>query len=163
MSNTNININYNYFDDYRSKELENDTITSNTTSQFKELYTNTNYTNHKNCANSATRVQQQQFVKDVTKPFTYYTVAENETYYNPDKNDLFVKDRRLVNADYYFVKPLSPPGSEIKITGIISVQIKNTFLLGTGNSELTQFNLKMRDRAGNWSNSINTPNITITK
>ena len=82
---------------------------------------------------------------------------------NPDKNDLFVKDRRLVNADYYFVKPLSPPGSEIKITGIISVQIKNTFLLGTGNSELTQFNLKLRDRAGNWSNSINTPNITITK
>ena len=79
------------------------------------------------------------------------------------KNDLFVKDRRLANADYYFVKPLSPPGSEIKITGIISVQIKNTFLLGTGNSELTQFNLKLRDRAGNWSNSINTPNITITK
>ena len=81
------NINYNYFDDYRSKELENDTITSNTTSQFKELYTNTNYTNHKNCTNSANRVQQQQFVKDVTKPFTYYTVAENETYYNPDEND----------------------------------------------------------------------------
>jgi hypothetical protein len=87
MSNTNININYKYFDDYRSKELENDTITSNSTSQFKELYTNTNYTNHKNCTNSANRVQQQQFVKDVTKPFTYYTVAENETYYNPDEND----------------------------------------------------------------------------
>lgn len=82
---------------------------------------------------------------------------------NPDKNDLFIKDRRLANADYYFVKPLSPPGSEIKIKGIISVQIKNTFLLGTGNSELTQFDIKLRDRAGNWSNSINTPNITITK
>jgi hypothetical protein len=82
---------------------------------------------------------------------------------NPDKNDLFVKDRRLANADYYFVKPLSPPGSEIKIKGIIIVQIKNTFLLGTGNSELTQFDIKLRDRAGNWSNSINTPNITITK
>ena len=39
---------------------------------------------------------------------------------NPDKNDLFIKDRRLANADYYFVKPLSPPGSEIKIKGIIS-------------------------------------------
>ena len=82
---------------------------------------------------------------------------------NPDKNDLFVKDRRLANADYYFVKPLSPPGSEIKIKGIISVQIKNTFLLGTGNSELTQFDIKLRDRAGNWSNSVNTPNISITK
>lgn len=82
---------------------------------------------------------------------------------NPDKNDLFIKDRRLANADYYFVKPLSPPGSEIKIKGIISVQIKNTFLLGTGNSELTQFDIKLRDKAGNWSNSINTPNIKITK
>jgi hypothetical protein len=82
---------------------------------------------------------------------------------NPDKNDLFIKDRRLANADYYFVKPLSPPGSEIKIKGIISVQIKNTFLLGTGNSELTQFDIKLRDRAGNWSNSVNTPNISITK
>lgn len=91
MSNTNININYNYFDDYQNKEFENDTITPNTTSQFKELYTNTNYTNytnHKNCANSANCVQQQQFVKDVTKPFTYYTVAENETYYNhTNEND----------------------------------------------------------------------------
>jgi hypothetical protein len=82
---------------------------------------------------------------------------------NPDKNDLYIKDRRLANADYYFIKPLSPPGSEIKIKGIISVQIKNTFLLGTGNSELTQFDIKLRDRAGNWSNSINTPNIKITK
>ena len=87
MSNTNININYKYFDDNRSKELENDAITPNTTSQYIELYTNTNYTNHKNCSNSANLVQQQQFVKDVTKPFTYYTVAENETYYNPDEND----------------------------------------------------------------------------
>ena len=87
MSNTNININYNYFDDYQNKECDDDAITPNTTSQFKELYTNTNYTNHKNCTNSANRVQQQQFVKDVTKPFTYYTVAENETYYNPDEND----------------------------------------------------------------------------
>ena len=89
MSNTNININYNYFDDYQNKECDDDaiTITPNTTSQYKELYTNTNYTNHKNCANSANRVKQQQFVKDITKPFTYYTVAENEIYYNPDEND----------------------------------------------------------------------------
>ena len=80
---------------------------------------------------------------------------------NPDKNDLYVKDRRLSNADYYFIKPLSPPGSEIQIKGILSVHIKNTFLLGTGNSELTQFDLKLRDRSGHWSNTINTPNISI--
>ena len=80
---------------------------------------------------------------------------------NPDQNDLMVKDRRLSNADYYFIKPLSPPSSTIKIKGIIAVQIKNTFLLGTGNSEITQFDIKLKDRAGNWSNSVSTPEINI--
>jgi hypothetical protein len=61
------------------------------------------------------------------------------------------------------VKPLSPPSSGIKINGIIAVQIKNAFLLGTGNSEITQFDIKLKDRAGNWSNSVSTPEITIKK
>ena len=38
---------------------------------------------------------------------------------NPDQNDLQIKDKRLNKADFYFVKPLSPPGSEIKTKGII--------------------------------------------
>lgn len=80
---------------------------------------------------------------------------------DPDKNSLYIKDRRLSEADYYFVKPLSPPGSEIKITGKISVKMKNTFLLGTGNTEVTRFDIKLRDRAGHWSNTTNTPEITI--
>ena len=98
MSNTNININYKYFDDDQNKECDDDAIkifyiTPNSTSQYKELYTNTNYTNHyTNCANSANRVQQQQFIKDVTKPYTYYTVAENETYYNPENDYCDVRD-----------------------------------------------------------------------
>lgn len=86
-------------------------------------------------------------------------IGEND----PDKYDLQVKDRRLAEADFYFVKPLAPPGSSILIKGIISVQIKNTFLLGTGSSEITQFDIKLRDRAGNWSNAINTPPITISR
>lgn len=82
---------------------------------------------------------------------------------NPDQNDLQIKDKRLSKADYYFVKPLSPPGADIKTKGIIAVQMKNTFLLGTANSETTTFELKLKDRAGNWSNSIISPTITITK
>lgn len=82
---------------------------------------------------------------------------------NPDQNDLQVKDKRLNKADFYFVKPLSPPGASIKTKGIIAVQMKNTFLLGTANSETTTFELKLKDRSGNWSNSIITPVITITK
>ncbi len=82
---------------------------------------------------------------------------------NPDLNDLMIKDKRLSKADYYFVKPLSPPGAEIKTKGSIAVQMKNTFLLGSANSETTTFELKLKDRAGHWSHSIFTPTITITK
>ncbi|MBL7837088.1 MAG: hypothetical protein JNM67_06205 [Bacteroidetes bacterium] len=82
---------------------------------------------------------------------------------NPDINDLKVKDRRLSEADYYFVKPLAPPDSKISIHGTIAIQIKNTFLLGTGNSEITQFDVQLRDRAGHWSNTVNTPQITINR
>lgn len=82
---------------------------------------------------------------------------------DPDKNSLQIKDRRLAEADYYFVKPLAPPGSKIHINGTIAIKVKNTFLLGTGNSEVTNFDLKLRDRAGNWSNGISTPEITIKK
>ena len=98
MSNTNININYKYFHDNPSKECEDDAINPDSTSQYKELYTNTNYTN---CSNSANRVQQQQFVKDVTKPFTYYTVAvENETYYNPGETD-YCDGRNCAHCSHY--------------------------------------------------------------
>jgi hypothetical protein len=82
---------------------------------------------------------------------------------DPDINDLKVKDRRLSEADYYFVKPLAPPNSSIAISGTLAIQIKNTFLLGTGNSEITQFDIQLKDRAGHWSNTVNTPQITISK
>ncbi len=82
---------------------------------------------------------------------------------NPDLNDLQIKDQRLSKPDYYFVKPLTPPNANIKVKGTIAVQIKNAFLLGTADSEITTFELRLTDRAGNWSNSVKTDVITITK
>jgi len=82
---------------------------------------------------------------------------------DPDKNAIQIKDSRLSKPDFYFVKPLSPPGSTIKTKGTIAVQLKNTFLLGTANTEVTNYELRLKDRAGNWSNTISTPDITITK
>lgn len=82
---------------------------------------------------------------------------------NPDLNDLQIKDQRLSKPDYYFVKPLTPPNANIKVKGTIAVQIKNAFLLGTADSEITTFELRLKDRAGNWSNSVKTDVITITK
>lgn len=110
---------------------------------------------------SSTTVKQ--FTDSLSITFEYTDGDGDIGNINPDENNLQIKDKRLAKADYYFVKPLAPPNSDIKIKGNLVVQLKNTFLLGTTNSEVTTFELKLRDRKGNWSNTILTPNITITK
>jgi hypothetical protein len=82
---------------------------------------------------------------------------------NPDQNAIYVKDRRLSKPDYYFIPPLSPPTSSVFIRGELIVKIKNTFLLGTALQETTNFEVKLKDRSGQWSNTIVTPEITIKK
>lgn len=85
---SNININYNIFDDVHSNNQEQEqdhyhaTNTSplyaNTFTQYKELYTNTN-------THLATQ-KKYRFVKDVNKPFTYYSVSVND---DDDDDGLF--------------------------------------------------------------------------
>ncbi len=78
-----------------------------------------------------------------------------------DEYSLSVKDSRLVNADWYHVQPLAPLGHELKFEGTIQVKINTMFLLGNGTQEFSTLSIKLKDRAGNWSNEISTPAITI--
>ena len=80
---------------------------------------------------------------------------------NPDSFSLSVQDQRLVNPDFYFVQPLAPIGSQVSIEGILPIKLKNTFLLGNGATETTTYTIRIKDRAGNWSNEVVTPVITI--
>lgn len=82
---------------------------------------------------------------------------------DPDSYSLFVKDARLPNADEYHVQPLSPPGSNIQIEGELKIKLAGLFVIGTDSTEKTSFKVKLKDRAGNFSNEISTTSITITK
>ena len=82
---------------------------------------------------------------------------------DPDSYSLFVKDARLPKADEYHVQPLSPPGSNIQIEGELSVKLAGLFVIGSDSTENTSFKVKLKDRAGNFSNEITTSKITITK
>ena len=82
---------------------------------------------------------------------------------NPDVLNIYVKDNRLDKADFYHLHALSPPGKSIAIEGTLNIKLKNTFLIGSGNSETTSYEVKIKDRAGNWTNSIITEMVTITK
>lgn len=82
---------------------------------------------------------------------------------DPDINSLEIKDSRLTKADYYFVEPLAPLGSKISIKGNLKLKLKNMFLLGTGNVENAYLDIRIKDRAGHWSNVVKSPELTITQ
>ena len=82
---------------------------------------------------------------------------------DPDSTSLTIKDSRLQFEDKYHIPPLAPLEEEIQIKGVLKVEIKNTFLLGTADKETYNYEIKIKDRAGNWSNTVSTPLITVRK
>jgi hypothetical protein len=58
---------------------------------------------------------------------------------------------------------MAPVGEKIRIKGQMTMNLRNVFLLGTGNMETTSFTVRIQDRAGNWSNPIKTPEVIITR
>ncbi|MFZ1333240.1 MAG: hypothetical protein WAR83_13680 [Flavobacteriales bacterium] len=80
---------------------------------------------------------------------------------DPDDHSLWVKDSRLNTADGYHIIPLAPPDTELAIKGELEVQLSPLFLLGNGTEEQMTYSFHVIDRAGNRSNEIVTPMITI--
>ena len=82
---------------------------------------------------------------------------------NPDVLNISVKDNRLSKPDFYHLHALAPTDQELAIEGELTIRLKNTFLIGSANSEQTNYEVKIQDRAGNWSNFIVTDFITIKR
>lgn len=82
---------------------------------------------------------------------------------NADINSLWLKDARLDKADEYFIAPLGPIDTAVNIEGDFVLTLKNTFRLGNASVEKTKFTLWIKDRAGNKSNIIETPELSITE
>lgn len=78
-----------------------------------------------------------------------------------DEKSVQVKDSRLQSADGYHLKPINPIEDELKITGTIRVKLKNMFRLGNATQEQTTLSIKIKDKAGHWSNEVVTDPITI--
>lgn len=82
---------------------------------------------------------------------------------NADSLLLEVLDDRLTEPDYYFVPPLSPPGSNVPIRGQLQFRLNGTFIFGNGSFEETVYSIRLRDRSGQWSNTVLTPTILINR
>lgn len=82
---------------------------------------------------------------------------------DPDDNTLRVRDARLPGDDWYHLPPLTPDLQPLNIEGTFEVELNPLFILGNGLEEVTSFTLQVRDRAGNWSNQISTPQVRIVE
>lgn len=73
------------------------------------------------------------------------------------------RDSDVLKFDYH-LSPRAPEGSEIKITGELNVVLNHTIIIDENNNEeTTTFKIRIKDRAGNWSNEVETGVIAIMK
>ncbi len=82
---------------------------------------------------------------------------------HPDSLLMEVRDARLLAPDLYFIPPIAPVGTAVPVQGNFRFTLNGTFLFGNGTTELTTYTIRLRDRAGNWSNTVATPAITIKR
>lgn len=80
---------------------------------------------------------------------------------DPDVYSLRIKDARLSDYDWYHIPPLTPDQQSLHVKGEFTVLLNPVFLMGTGNSETTRFDIEVLDRAGNWSNTVTSPNVMV--
>ena len=80
---------------------------------------------------------------------------------NPDVHNLFVQDNRNDIEYKYRIPELSPSGSVISIQGTFTIKINGTGITDESSSQKVNYNIYVKDRAGNKSNTITTSSITI--
>ena len=102
-----------------------------------------------------------EFSDSLNLTFSYEDSDGDIGYYDADSSSVYIQDKRLTKPDLYYIKPLNPPNLAPFIKGDIQLGLKNMFMLGSGTTETTSFTIWLKDRKGNISNSIVTPDIII--
>jgi hypothetical protein len=108
---------------------------------------------------SATTVEQ--FDNSITIKIGYEDFQGDIGEPDPDNYCVRVRDARLSDFDWYHIPPVTPDLQELHVKGTMSIEIDPLFLLGVGTQEYTRFDIEVRDRKGNWSNIVTTPNVLI--
>lgn len=83
---------------------------------------------------------------------------------NADSMAISLTDSRAELVREYHIPPLAPSGTGIAIQGRLNVVLDHTNLLDQNStSETAVYKIKIRDRTGQWSNTVSTEAVTISK
>lgn len=93
----------------------------------------------------------------------YYIDGDGDLgFEEADSAVVYLTDTRFPLTEQFHVQPLSPPGTEIIISGIWQVVLPYTILEDEfASSEQAVFSIQIRDRAGNFSNTVLSEPVTV--
>lgn len=80
---------------------------------------------------------------------------------NSTAKNLFVTDKRINITTAYRISELAPQGSTINIKGTLRLFLSNIPVLNGGNSETYNYEVYVKDRAGNTSNVVVSSGVTV--
>ena len=82
---------------------------------------------------------------------------------NADAKNLFLTDNRNGITYQFRISQLAPTGSSVAIKGNLNVVLNNTGITNATSSQTVSYNIYVKDRAGNQSNTITTSAITVSQ
>ncbi len=95
----------------------------------------------------------------------YYTDADGDLgFAEADSAVVYVTDARFPLTESFHVPPMAPVGTPVAITGVWQVVLDRMILADpAAASESVALSVRIRDRAGHWSNVALAPAITVVQ
>jgi len=103
----------------------------------------------------------QEYIDDIIITISYTDEDGDLGENTPEIDNLFVEDSRNGIVYHYRIPQLAPNGNDIPITGNFNIIIDGSGITDESSSQQVNYTIYVTDRAGNSSNSIATPSITI--
>ena len=82
---------------------------------------------------------------------------------NSTAKNLFVTDKRINITTAYRISELAPQGAAINIKGTLKLYLTNIPVLNGNISESLNYEVYVKDRAGNTSNVVTSSSVTVVK
>jgi hypothetical protein len=103
----------------------------------------------------------QEYIDDINITISYADEDGDLGENFPDIDNLFVEDSRNGIVYHFRIPQLAPNENEISIEGNFNIKINGTGITDESSSQQVNYNIYVKDRAGNKSNTITTSSITI--
>ena len=103
----------------------------------------------------------QEYIDDINITISYADKDGDLGENSPEIDNLFVEDSRNGIVYHYRIPQLAPNENEISIEGNFNIKINGSGITDSSTSQQVNYAIYVKDRAGNKSNTITTPNITI--